>query len=116
MQIKVNPLQFKDIAKKYIDDGWIVERIEKVEYYNVRFTKFSGERPRKKSGSFLYHLNRKTLNEICKCFNLPTSSKVFTNIELIEKLRKYKDDIILIAYDSVLKKREIEKSIKNSKI
>jgi hypothetical protein len=105
MELKINANEFEKIINSLISEGWTIEKIKKVEWYKIKFSKLSEDDPEKNVIKcripFLRILQRSMLNKICKCMDIEYKDK--TNHEIIEELEKYKKGVIMVAYDSVIK-------------
>jgi hypothetical protein len=109
MKIKIEGYNFDKRIKEIIEDGWKIEEIKKVQFYQVKLSKnsedkrvYNSGRPIKKH-EFLSVLDRETILEISKCLNVDINFK--STDELLKELEKYKRGVVKVAWDYVIDKR-----------
>lgn len=110
MKLNIPPEDFDTKMSALIEDGWNVESIKKVEYFIVKATKKSGEfKPERINTKIAYMsiLDKKTVYDIAKALGINTTN--LEKFEVLHELRKYKKEVVKIAWDSVLEQRKKSK-------
>lgn len=108
MEIQVSE---KDINNK-IDElrlkGWMIDNIEKYEYYKIKLTRMSNFITYKNSDKipFLRTLRRPMIINICNDFKIKVGKRSIN--ELIFEIEKYKKSAVMEVYENIVNK-DIEK-------